>query len=300
MREQSTRVLRRLLGRRVRPRLVTDGGQPADDPAAGEDAGGREDEQSEQEDEHAAERAAEREDEQPSEADDQGSEQSDEQGSEPADESTEAPDADGQGVDRANVEITEAGESEPAQPEWEEPDLDELPEFEIRADQPVASGGSGVGTGGAGAGESDAAGGGVFDGDAGDEAATPGDESDDPTAGRPNTARAPGASRVATEGTEAYIVAVELCARLPDDVRLPEEAADLVPAAVEAELEQDVQAYAAAEFDNERPTVDTLAFEEVDEEVWLRLRIGIPPESFAELDPDDIRTYALERLEGVF
>lgn len=294
MREHSTRVLRRLLGRPGRPRLVTDGGQPEDGPAADEDAGGREDEQSEQE----GEQTAEREDEQPSEEDEEASGE-DEQASEQADESTEASDADGQDVARANVEITEAGESEPAQPEWEEPDLDELPEFEIRADQPVASGGSGVGTGGADVGEPDASGG-VFDGDTGGESPAPGDEPDDPTAGRPNTARAPGASRVATEGTEAYIVAVELCARLPDDVRLPEEAADLVPAAVEAELEQDVQAYAAAEFDNERPTVDTLTFEEVDEEVWLRLRIGVPPESFAELDPDDIRTYALERLEGVF
>jgi hypothetical protein len=190
-------------------------------------------------------------------------------------ESDEAPD-DASDADRSNVEVTEAGEAEPADPKWEKPDLDDIPEFEIRADEPVAGGQV----------ESNS-----------DPNET---QSEDPTAGMPNTARTPGASRIKKEGTEGYIAALELCARLPDDVRLPEEAADLVPAAVEAELEQDIQSFAAAEFDNQHPHVETLAFEEIDDEVWLRLRLGVPPDAFSELDPEEIQTYALEQLEGVF
>lgn len=185
---------------------------------------------------------------------------------------------------RPNVEITDAGEAEPVEPKWEEPNIDDIPEFEVRADEPVVSGGTGIG----------------------DESADPGaveessgDDADDPTAGMPNTARAPGATRISSEGTEAYIVAMEMCAQLPNDVRLPEEAAELVPTAVEAELEQDVQQFAASEFGSERPHVDTLTFEDVEGEIWLRLRIGLPVEGFADIDPEEIRSYALEQLEGV-
>lgn len=184
--------------------------------------------------------------------------------------SDEGPDA-----DRTNVEVTEAGESTPADPAWEEPDFDEIPEFEIGggsasrpADRPDR--------------ETDA---------------TPGE---DPTAGRPNEARSPGGTRISEEGTEGYIVALELCARLPDDVRLPAEAADLVPAAVEAELEEDIQSFAVAEFDTPSPTVETLDFVEREGELWLRLRLGIAPEAFADLDPDEIRAQALQELEGMF
>lgn len=188
------------------------------------------------------------------------------------------------GADRSNVEITDAGEAEPADPKWERPDLDDIPEFEVRADEPVVSGGTGIGDRSA---------------DPGAAEANRSGDVDDPTAGMPNTARAPGATRISAESTDAYIVAMELCARLPDDVRLPEEAAELVPTAVEAELEQDIQQFAASEFGTQTPHVDTLAFEDVDGEIWLRLRIGLPTEGFADIDPEEIRSFALEQLEGV-
>lgn len=178
-------------------------------------------------------------------------------------------------VDRSNVELTEQGEAEPAEPTWERPAPEDIPDFEIRADRPLAGGG-----------------------DTGD--ATPEDRTGDPTAGMPNAARSPGQARIDEGGTEGYIVALELCARLPDDVRLPEDAADLVPAAVEAELEEDIQAFAAAEFDNPTPSVDTLAFVEADDEVWMRLRLGVPSEAFVDLDPDEVRAHALQQLEGLF
>lgn len=185
------------------------------------------------------------------------------------------PDDAGARVGGANVEVTD--EAEPATPEWEKPDLDDLPEFELGAEGPLTKdSGSGV--------RSDPGGGG---GGA------------DPGAGRPNTARSPEETRIASDGTEAYVVALEVCARLPDDVRLPAEAADLVPAAVEAELEQDIQQFAAAEFGTQTPHVDTLSFDEVDGDVWLRLRIGLPPDGFEDLDPEAVEAYALERLEGV-
>ena len=189
--------------------------------------------------------------------------------------------------DRSNVEVMDAGEAEPADPEWEPPDVDDIPEFEVTAERPsVESGGGdagapGGGTGIAGGGPATDTGGG------------------DPTAGMPNDARAPGATAVSAEGTEAYVAALELCARLPDDVALPEEAADLVPAAVEAELEQDIQGFAAAEFDNPRPHVDALDFEERAGDVWLRIRIGVPRGDFEDLDPERLRTFALQELEGV-
>lgn len=179
----------------------------------------------------------------------------------------------------SNAEVTPAGEAELADPKWEKPDLDDIPEFEIRTDEPPVrpneSGGSA---------------------DHAREGAP-----EDPTAGMPNAARSPGAgdSRIASEGTEGYVVAVELCARLPEDVRLPEQAADVVPAAVEAELEQDIQSFAAAEFDNPSPHVEILEFVERDDEIWLRLRLGISPAAFADLDPAEIRSHALQELEGL-
>lgn len=178
-----------------------------------------------------------------------------------------------------NVEVTPAGQAEPADPKWEKLDPDDIPEFEIRAD-PSRTRPAG-----------------------GDQSADRGSGTagTDPTAGRPNAARAPGAgeSRISGEGTEGYVAALELCARLPDDVRLPDEAADLVPAAVEAELERDVQAFAAEEFDNPSPHVEVLDFLERDGEVWLRLRLGIPAAAFADLDPEEIRSHALQQLEGL-
>lgn len=188
----------------------------------------------------------------------------------------------GTGVDTSNVEVTETGEAEPAEPKWDRVDPDDIPEFEIRADRPASASGS---TGNASA-------------DGHEPAAD--DRATDPTAGRPNAARSPGQSRIKQGGTEGYIVALELCARLPDDVRLPEEAADLVPAAVEAELEEDIRAFAAAEFETTSPSVETLSFVEADDEIWMRLRLGISPEAFADLDPTEIRAHALQQLEGLF
>lgn len=189
----------------------------------------------------------------------------------------EAEDGDGPDLDRSSVEVTEAGGAEPADPKWEKPDPEDIPEFEIRADEPMA--------------RTQTAGG--PDGDR-----TTADQ--DPTAGRPNTARSPGSSRISREGADGFVAALELCARLPDDVRLPEQAAELVPAAVEAELEQDIQAFAAAEFDNPSPHVDTLAFVERDGDIWVRLRLGIPAAAFDDLDPQEIRDHALQELEGLF
>lgn len=178
----------------------------------------------------------------------------------------------------ADVEVSEPGETDPSDPKWEPPDMDDIPEFEVRADEPVVR---------------EDAGGGAAAGEAG------GTGEEDPTAGMPNTARSPDATRVSTEGAESYIVAMEICARLPEEVRLPSEAADLVPAAVEAELEQDVEAFAASEFGTQTPTVDTLTFDDVDGDIWMRLRIGVPPDAFGDLDPETIRQHALQELEGV-
>lgn len=176
------------------------------------------------------------------------------------------------GLDRANVEVDEAGEGEPVDPKWEKPDIDEIPEFEVRAEQPVTR--------------------------SGHEEATP-KSGADPTAGMPNTARSPSDSRINRDGTSGYVAALELCARLPEDVRLSEQAADLVPAAVEAELEQDIQSFAAAEFDNPSPHVDVLEFVEREGDIWLRIRLGISPDAFEVIDPDEIRNHALQELEGL-
>ena len=240
-------------------RLVADGGETdedAGDEAAETDGGDG--------DEGAADAAAEPSDETGESGDAGGTADVDE----PADP--------GSDIDRSNVEITD--EAEPATPEWVEPDLEELPDFELGAEGSLTKSGGTAGGGGGG-------------GEVGGSA--------DPGAGMPNTARSPEATRISSEGTEAYVVAFEVCARLPDDVRLPEDAADLVPAAVEAELEQDVQQFAASEFGTQTPHVDTLAFDEVDGEIWLRLRIGLPADGFEDLDPEAVRSYALEQLEGV-
>ena len=210
-------------------------------------------------------------------------------------EAADAPDDAGDGgSDRSNVEVMDAGEAEPADPTWEPPDVDDIPEFEVTAERPSVE--SGAGDAGAAGGDAGAPGGGT--GIAGGGPATDAGGGD-PTAGMPNDARAPGATAVSAEGTEAYVAALELCARLPDDVALPEEAADLVPAAVEAELEQDIQGFAAAEFDNPRPHVDALDFDERAGDVWLRIRIGLPSDDFEDLDPERLRTFALQELEGV-
>jgi hypothetical protein len=181
------------------------------------------------------------------------------------------------GLDRSTVEVTEAGEAEPADPKWEKPDPDDIPEFETGAEEPLERpSGDGAGV-----------------------EASGGKTTESPTEGMPNDARSPGDSRIRREGTEGYVAAVELCARLPEDIRLPEQAADLVPAAIEAELEQDVQAFTAAEFDDHSPTVDVLEFVERDGELWLRLRLGVPERGIADLDPEAVRAHALEELDGL-
>ena len=195
-----------------------------------------------------------------------------------------------------NVEITDPGEAEPADPKWEKPDIENVedipavtgpktrPADSSRTDSP-AGGSAGAAGGGPAA---DA-------GVAGDR-----EQDRDSTAGMPNTARSPAQSRLKEGGADGYVVALELCARLPEDIRLPEEAADLVPVALEAELEENVRQFAGDQFDNPSPHVETLDFVEADDEIWLRLRLGIPPEAFANLDPDEIREHALQELEGMF
>lgn len=180
------------------------------------------------------------------------------------------------GLDRSNVEVTEAGKAEPADPKWEKPDPDDIPEFETGADEPLTKP------------QSEPA-----------SADRGGKAPEDPTEGMPNEARSPGSSRIKREGTDAYVAALELCARLPEDIRLPEQAAEIVPAAVEAELEQDVQAFTASEFDEHSPTVETLDFVERDGDIWLRIRLGVPSDAFDDLDPEAVRAHALQELEGV-
>lgn len=196
-----------------------------------------------------------------------------------------------------NVDITEPGEAEPVDPKWEEPDIEnveDIPEVSGPKTRPADSdrvdspeSGKSAGT----AGERTGADAGVSGSQAG---------SSDPTAGMPNAARSPEQSRLKKGGADGYVAALELCARLPEDMRLPEEAADLVPVALEAELEDTVQQFAGDQFDNPSPHVETLDFVDVDDEIWLRLRLGIPTESFADLDPEEIQEHALQELEGMF
>lgn len=222
-------------GDEPRRRLVTDGGENADDEGT----------------------------------EDEGAEDDADEEARPETEADEETLPDSSPVDRSTVEVSEAGESTPKDPKWEKPDVDDIPEFQLRQDEPPRT-------------------------------KTPStDESEDPTEGMPNEARSPGASRIKSEGTDGFVAALELAARLPDDVRLPDQAADLVPAAVEAELEQDIQSFAASEFDNPAPHVDELAFVERDGEIWLRLRLGIPHDAFVDLNPEEIRSHALQELEGI-
>lgn len=261
-------------------RLVTDGGESSDTGDDGDvDEAGRDEGDRDEGDRDDEQESADTDDQVAGVEDENGGDRSN------AASTDDGPETAGGVVDRPNVEVTEAGEAEPVDPKWEPPDIDDIPEFEVRADEPVVSGGTDIGDTDTDAGTVEDPGG--------------GGDVDDPTAGMPNTARAPGATRISSEGTEAYIVALEMCARLPNDVRLPEEAAELVPTAVEAELEQDVQQFAASEFGTQTPHVDTLTFEDVDGEIWLRLRIGLPTDGFADIDPEEIRSFALEQLEGV-
>jgi hypothetical protein len=211
--------------------------------------------------------------------------------SDPGDETDAEADTPSSGS-HGNVEITEPGETEPVDPKWEPPDIENVedipavtgpktrPADASRTDSPV---------------DEERA--------ASSQAAADVDDSgnqEDPTAGMPNTARSPAQSRLKEGGADGYVVALELCARLSEDIRLPEEAADLVPVALEAELEENVRQFAGDQFDNPSPHVETLDFVEADDEIWLRLRLGIPPEAFADLDPDEIREHALQELEGMF
>lgn len=119
---------------------------------------------------------------------------------------------------------------------------------------------------------------------------------------KPNTARGPETVDVDGESTEAYIVALEMCARLPDDVRLPEEAADVVPVVVEASLRRRIEEFVAEEFGADEPRVDTLAFEESGDGIWMKLRVGIAPEHFADLAGhlDVVRRVAIQELDALF
>lgn len=192
--------------------------------------------------------------------------------------------------DRSNVEVTEAGESKPVDPKWQKPDIEDIPEVDGPKTRPADS---------TNAGAEAAVDRSPKPGHAEASGAPQGESSEESTAGMPNTARTPGQSRLKEGGADGFVVAIELCARLPDEVRLPGEAADLVPVALEAELEQDVQSFAADEFDNPTPHVETLDFVEADDELWLRLRLGVSPESFDDLDPDAIRDHALQQVDGL-
>jgi len=194
-------------------------------------------------------------------------------------------------IKTSNIEITEAGEAEPAEPKWEKPDVDDIPEFEVRADKPMVESSSDPAdeTGQmSGTGE-----------DQVDPTASPGVDDDDPTAGMPNSARSPGNTRIKREGSEGFIVALELCSRLPEEARLPDEANDLVPVALEAELEQDIQQFAASEFDNPSPLVSTLDFHDIDGEIWMRIRVGAEPEAFENVNVEELRSHALQEVEGM-
>lgn len=120
--------------------------------------------------------------------------------------------------------------------------------------------------------------------------------------GMPNTARAPGTLEPEGWGSDAYLVAIEMVARLPDEVLLPEAAADTVPVVVEASIRQRVEKYVGMEFQEANPTVSVLGFEETEEGVWMKLRVGISPERFDQLSGhlDEIRAGALDRIETIF
>lgn len=175
----------------------------------------------------------------------------------------QSPEEDSEGINTADVEVTNDGAVGPKEPQWQKPSIDDIPEFETGGREPTPTEGS------------------------------------DPTTGKPNEARTPSATRLEGAESEAYLVAVELCARIPDELRLPEEAADLVPAAFEAELEQEIQAFAVSEFGNSTPHVEVIEFTEVNGEIWLKIRMGVPTDAFETLEGNmvELREYALEELD---
>jgi hypothetical protein len=197
---------------------------------------------------------------------------------------------------RSNVEVTEAGEAEPADPKWEKPDIEnveDIPKVEGPKTRPADSDQTDGSTGEESIGM-------ASEQAAADADISGGQEQDsNSTAGMPNTARSPSQSRLKKGGADGYVVALELCARLPEDMRLPEEAADLVPVALEAELEGNVQEFASDQFDNPSPHVETLDFVDVNDELWLQLRLGIPPEAFTDLNPEEIQEHALQKLDSM-
>ena len=73
----------------------------------------------------------------------------------------------------------------------------------------------------------------------------------------------------------------------------------MVPTAFEAEIEQELQKYAIAQFGNPTPHVETIAFDAVDGEVWMRIRMGIPPAMFDAFTEyrDAFADYALDELD---
>lgn len=127
----------------------------------------------------------------------------------------------------------------------------------------------------------------------------PGDATDP---GMPNVARGPDTLEPDGWGSNAYLVAIEMVARLPDDVLLPEAAADTVPVVVEASIRQRVEKYVGMEFQDAKPQVSVLGFEETEEGVWMKLRVGIPPERFDAIGGhlDEIRAGALDTIETIF
>lgn len=117
---------------------------------------------------------------------------------------------------------------------------------------------------------------------------------------RPNVAKGP--ETVDAVEDEAYIVAIEMCMRLPDDIRLPEEAAETVPVVVEASLRRRVEAFVGEEFGTDDPRVDRLEFEETGDGIWVKLRVGVDPEAFDDLaaNLDRVRRVALQSLQARF
>lgn len=129
-----------------------------------------------------------------------------------------------------------------------------------------------------------------------------GDFEDATEAGRPNVARGPEAPGPQGEPVEAYVGAIELFARLPEDVRLPDEAEDVVPVVVEASLRRRITEYVALEFDADEPQVSRIGFEEVEGEgVWMKMRLGAEADALEDLagNLDGLRRAALEQLEAL-
>ena len=60
-----------------------------------------------------------------------------------------------------------------------------------------------------------------------------------------------------------------------------------------------MQAFAVSEFDNPTPHVEVLQFTDVDGEIWLKIRMGVPTETFDSLEANmvELREYALQELD---